>query len=106
MGISVDGPEDIHDAHRRFRNGRGSHAMAMRGIEALHRNQVPFHCISVITADAMEQPERMYRFYRDNGINDVRFEVAEIEGAVAVAGDRKQFWIERGEIALGINAQN
>lgn len=62
VGISVDGPEDIHDAHRRFRDGRGSHAMAMRGIEALHRNQVPFHCISVITADAMEQPERMYRF--------------------------------------------
>ena len=80
VGISVDGPEDIHDAHRRFRNGRGSHAMAMRGIEALHRNQVPFHCISVITADAMEQPERMYRFYRDNGINDVGFNVEEKEG--------------------------
>jgi len=45
VGISVDGPEDIHDAHRRFRNGRGSHAMAMKGIEALHRNDVPFHCI-------------------------------------------------------------
>ena len=40
VGISVDG-------HRRFRNGRGSHAMAMKGIEALHRNDVPFHCISV-----------------------------------------------------------
>ena len=80
VGISVDGPEDIHDSHRRFRNGRGSHAMAMRGIEALHRNQVPFHCISVITADAMEQPERMYRFYRDNGINDVGFNVEEKEG--------------------------
>ena len=80
VGISVDGPEDIHDAHRRFRNGRGSHVMAMRGIEALHRNQVPFHCISVITADAMEQPERMYRFYRDNGINDVGFNVEEKEG--------------------------
>ena len=63
VGISVDGPEDIHDAHRRFRNGRGSHALAMRGIEALQSNRVPFHCISVITADAMEQPERMYRFF-------------------------------------------
>ena len=27
VGISVDGPEDIHDAHRRFRNGRGSHTL-------------------------------------------------------------------------------
>ena len=79
-GISVDGPEDIHDAHRRFRNGRGSHALAMKGIEALHRNDVPFHCISVLTEDAMEQPERMYRFFRDNGISDVGFNVEEQEG--------------------------
>ena len=80
VGISVDGPEEIHDAHRRFRNGRGSHSLAMKGIEALHRNDVPFHCISVLTADAMEQPERMYRFFRDHGINDVGFNVEEQEG--------------------------
>lgn len=80
VGISVDGPEEIHDAHRRFRNGRGSHALAMKGIDALHRNEVPFHCISVLTAEAMEQPERMYRFYRDNGIREVGFNVEEQEG--------------------------
>lgn len=80
VGISVDGPEDIHDAHRRFRNGRGSHALAMKGIEALHRNDVSFHCISVVTADAMDQPERMYRFFRDNGIQHVGFNVEEQEG--------------------------
>ena len=80
VGISVDGPEHIHDAHRRFRNGRGSHALAMKGIESLHRNDVPFHCISVVTADAMEQPEAMYRFFRDNGIREVGFNVEEQEG--------------------------
>ena len=80
VGISVDGPEDIHDAHRRFRNGRGSHALAMKGIETLHRNDVHFHCISVLTAEAMEQPERMYRFFRDHGIHDVGFNVEEQEG--------------------------
>ena len=52
----------------------------MKGIEALHRNDVPFHCISVVTADAMEQPERMYRFFRDNGITKVGFNVEEQEG--------------------------
>ena len=80
VGISVDGPEHIHDAHRRFRNGRGSHALAMKGIESLHKNDVPFHCISVVTADAMEQPEAMYRFFRDNGIREVGFNVEEQEG--------------------------
>ena len=80
VGISVDGPEDIHDANRRFRNGLGSHGLAMKGIEALHRHDLPFHCISVITAAAMEQPERIYRFFRDNGISAVGFNVEEQEG--------------------------
>jgi uncharacterized protein len=80
VGISVDGPEDIHDTNRRFRNGRGSHALAMKGIEALHRHELPFHCISVITEAAMEQPERMYRFFRDHGIGAVGFNVEEQEG--------------------------
>ena len=40
---------------------------------------MPFHCISVVTADAMEQPERMYRFFRDKGINNVGFNVEEQE---------------------------
>ena len=58
MGVS-DGPEDIHDSHRRFRNGKGSHAMTMR-IRKLRARGIPIHAISVLTADALEQPERMY----------------------------------------------
>ena len=80
VGVSVDGPADIHDAHRRFRNGNGSHHLTMRGIEALRRHGVPFHVIAVVTAAAMEQPEAMYRFFRDNGIAAVGFNVEEQEG--------------------------
>ena len=80
VGVSVDGPAAIHDAHRRFRNGRGSHALTMGGIAALRRHGVPFHAIAVITAAAMEDPEAMYRFFRDNGIHAVGFNVEEQEG--------------------------
>src|SRR5215469_2335703 len=31
IGLSIDGPALIHDAHRKTRNGKGSHALAMRG---------------------------------------------------------------------------
>ena len=80
VGVSLDGPEDIHDAHRRFRNGRGSHALAMGGIQALLRHGVPFHGIAVVTAAAMAQPDAMYRFFRDNGIHSLGFNVEEQEG--------------------------
>ena len=80
VGVSVDGPTEIHDEYRRFRNGRGSHRFCMDGIEALRRNAIPFHVISVVTASAMQQPEAMYRFFRDHEIHSVGFNVEEQEG--------------------------
>lgn len=80
VGVSLDGPEDIHDAHRRFRNQRGSHALTMQGIRTLQEHGVPFHAIAVITSAAMKEPERMYTFFRDHGIHQVGFNVEEQEG--------------------------
>lgn len=80
VGVSVDGPEDIHDSHRRFRNGRGSHALTMAGIACLRRHGIPFHAIAVITAAAMQQPQAIYRFFRDHGVEAVGFNVEEQEG--------------------------
>ena len=93
VGVSVDGPEDIHDSHRRFRNGKGSHAMTMRGIRKLHERGIPIHAISVLTADALEQPERMYAFFRDEGILHVGFNVEEQEGvnlSSSMQGEEKE----------------
>jgi len=80
VGVSIDGPEEIHDAHRRFRNQRGSHALTLQGIRTLQREDIPFHAISVITGAAMEDPERVYTFFRDQGIHQIGFNVEEQEG--------------------------
>jgi len=85
VGVSVDGPEAIHDAHRRFRRGHGSHALVMRGVECLHRHSLPFHAIGVVTAAAMNDPDGMYRFFRDHGISAVGFNVEEQEGVHATS---------------------
>ena len=83
VGVSVDGPEWLHDAHRRFRNGRGSHAHTMRGIRLLQDQGVPFHAIAVLTEEALGQPEEMYAFLRDEGIHHIGFNVEEQEGVNA-----------------------
>jgi len=80
VGVSIDGPEDIHDSHRRFRNGCGSHSLTMRGIEKLQKHNIPIHAIAVLTAEAMKAPERMYTFFRDHGIHEIGFNVEEQEG--------------------------
>ena len=80
VGVSIDGPQDIHDSHRVFRNGRGSHDRTLRGIRTLRDHGIDFHAIAVLTADALEQPERMYCFFRDEGIHQIGFNVEEQEG--------------------------
>lgn len=83
VGVSVDGPASLHDAHRRFRNGRGSHAHTMRGIRTLQAHGIPFHAIAVLTQKALDQPEEMYAFLRDEGIHQIGFNVEEQEGVNA-----------------------
>ncbi|MCW8085266.1 cyclophane-forming radical SAM/SPASM peptide maturase GrrM/OscB [Sabulicella glaciei] len=81
VGLSIDGPADLHDRHRRTRAGGGTHAGAMRALRMLREHDVPFHVITVLTDAALEEPERLFDFYVRNGIAEVGFNVEEIEGA-------------------------
>ena len=80
VGVSIDGPSFLHDAHRRSRGGGNSHELAMRGIRYLQKNNIPYSTISVITEDSLDYPEEMFNFFVDNGIMDVAFNMEETEG--------------------------
>ncbi len=80
VGVSVDGPAYIHDKHRKDRQGKGTHDKVMRGIEFLKKHKVPFHSISVITADALESPDEVFNFFLENEIHSVGFNIEEQEG--------------------------
>ncbi|MEM9281416.1 MAG: cyclophane-forming radical SAM/SPASM peptide maturase GrrM/OscB [Verrucomicrobiota bacterium] len=80
IGISIDGPEAIHDHHRKTRKGDGTFHKAMRGLETLHRNEIPFGVISVISDISVDHPDEIYEFYRENGITGIGFNIEEVEG--------------------------
>jgi uncharacterized protein len=80
LGLSIDGPKDLHDRHRRYRSGAGSWVRVMAGIQRLQRAQIPFHTISVLTKDALQQPDRMFDFFQDYALHDIAFNIEEIEG--------------------------
>lgn len=81
VGVSLDGPADFHDQHRRTRNGRGSHGLTMKGVAALQAADHRFHVISVLTEASLAAPDRLFEFYADHGINDIAFNIEEKEGA-------------------------
>ncbi len=80
VGVSVDGPDFLHDRSRTTRAGAGTHRRVMRGIERLRDNAIPFHVITVLTREALDYPDELYEFYVDHGIDRVGFNVEEIEG--------------------------
>jgi uncharacterized protein len=52
----------------------------MAGIKLLQSRDIPFHTLSVLTAKSLRDPEGMYRFFRDAGVQQVCFNVEESEG--------------------------
>ena len=80
VGLSIDGPAELHDASRRTRDGRGTHERAMRAVRLLQDQGVGFHVITVLTERALDHPERLFDFYVQNEIREVGFNVEEIEG--------------------------
>ena len=81
VGLSIDGPADLHDANRRTRRGRGTHAGAMRAVRLLQDQGIAFHVITVLTDRALDEPDRLFDFYVQHGISEVGFNIEEIEGA-------------------------
>ena len=80
VGVSIDGPAFLHDAHRKSRGGGNSHELAMRGIRYLQKNDIPYSTISVITEDSLNYPDEIFNFFVENEIMDVAFNMEETEG--------------------------
>jgi len=80
IGVSVDGPEFLNDRYRTTRRGGGTYRRVIEGIAALQRNAIPFHVITVLTRDTLDYPDELYAFYVEHGIEQVGFNVEEIEG--------------------------
>lgn len=83
MGVSLDGPRDLHDRNRRRRDGTGSFDAAYAGLCLLQDRGIPFHVIAVLTPESLLQPDAMFAFFRDSGVTYVCFNIEEQEGTHA-----------------------
>ena len=80
VGLSLDGPARIHDAHRTTRSGAGTHHRVMHAVGLLNASGLDYHVICVLTSAAMDAADEMHEFFRDAGVHRVGFNVEEIEG--------------------------
>jgi len=73
VGLSLDGPREMHDRCRFTRDGRPSFDQTMRGYELLRRHRVPTDILCVVGAHNVRRPAEVYGFFKRIGAPYVSF---------------------------------
>ena len=73
VGISLDGPKEIHDRYRRDRKGKGTFDQVMRGLKLLQEHKVEYNVLACVARDAARQPLEVYRFLKNEGVEFIQF---------------------------------
>jgi len=89
VGLSLDGPRDLHDHHRKYPNGDGSYKDVKKKIQLLQNHGVQFNVLTVLTSKNVKQPKRLVNFFRQQGIDHFQFipaiETEQTEGGEEIA---------------------
>jgi uncharacterized protein len=73
IGISIDGPEELHDLYRFNKQGKGTWKKVMQGMETMKKNKVEFNVLCVLSQANVEKPKEVYRFFRGLGIDYIQY---------------------------------
>jgi uncharacterized protein len=73
VGVSIDGPEKIHNQHRIYKKDAPSFRDVMKGIEVLQKHQVDFNTLTVVNRHNASQPIEIYHFLKKIGSGFIQF---------------------------------
>ena len=67
VGISLDGPQDVHDCHRLTKGQKPTHKQTMRGYKLLRRYEIPCDILCAVNDQNVRHPNQVYRFFKEIG---------------------------------------
>ena len=73
VGVSIDGPQDIHDKFRKDKGGNPTFLKVMRGVELLHRYAVDFNTLTTISKAGEGRGIEVYSFLKNIGSHYMQF---------------------------------
>ena len=73
VGLSIDGPAEIHDAQRVDARGRGSHEKALRAADLFRRHGVEFNILTVVHAGNEDRAREIFRWQLDQGWRHLQY---------------------------------
>jgi uncharacterized protein len=73
VGLSLDGPREIHDKYRKDISGSGSWVSVMSAAEHLRSARAEFNILCLVTDANAEQPDEVWDFFRSSGFRHLQF---------------------------------
>ncbi len=73
VGISIDGPQDIHDRYRKDKGDNPTFVRVMNGIGLLHRYNVDFNTLTTISKAGEGRGLEVYQFMKSIGSHFMQF---------------------------------
>lgn len=73
VGLSVDGPAELHDKYRVDKSQKPTFDRVMRGLEFLKKHKVEFNTLTVVNRANSQQPLDVYRFLKSIGSQFFQF---------------------------------
>ena len=73
VGLSIDGPQDLHDLHRTARNERGTYEQVRRAAERMLAGGVEVNVLTVVTREAAPRAAEIYEHHNALGLQHMQF---------------------------------
>ena len=73
VGISLDGPKDIHDANRFDARNKGSFSRVMNAVDLFNKHKVEYNILTVVNSYTARHISKIYTFFKKNGFKYLQF---------------------------------
>ncbi len=73
VGLSLDGPPEMHDLYRVTKDQKPTHEQTMRGYKLLQKHGVYTDILCVVNAHNVQFPLQVYRFFKQNNAQYITF---------------------------------
>lgn len=73
VGISIDGPRDLHDRYRVSKGGQPTFERVMQGVECLKKHRVEFNTLTAVHRHNADHPLEIYHFLKEIGSGFMQF---------------------------------
>ena len=73
VGLSVDGPEELHNSYRKDKSGKPTFHRVQKAIRLFKKYQIDFNALTTVNDVNVREPMELYDFYVRSGIQFVQF---------------------------------